>query len=334
MRPTIADVAREASVGIGTVSRVLNRSPLVSAAARERVLAAMDRLGYQPSATARAFGRRRTHTIELLVPLYAGSVFLETVRGVEQALADSNYTLLVRTVGATDERDRVFDECCGRASSDGVLVVWMAPTDAFADRLANVGIPVVLLNTVDSRMSSVAVDHDAAAEQAAAYCLGLGHRRLALVDRLEDPYNRSSRGMCERGYQHALTTAGVTPRAEYTRLAEFSAVGGAAAMDALLQLDEPPTAVVAASDAQAVGVIEVARIRGWSIPGDVSVVGYNDSEVARFLGLTTVLVPVRDIAREATARLLGAISDSHAAPETTYLPTELARRRTCGPPRR
>src|ERR671933_621378 len=96
--PTIADVAREAGVGIGTVSRVLNGSPLVSEATRQRVRAAMARLAYQPSPVARAFGRRRAGTLELLVPLYARGVLLDTLRGIEDVLGETDYTLLVRTV--------------------------------------------------------------------------------------------------------------------------------------------------------------------------------------------------------------------------------------------
>src|SRR5215208_4828750 len=113
--PTIADVAREAGVGIGTVSRVLNDSPVVSEGTRQRVQAAMDRLGYRPSRAARAFGGRRTHTLELLVPLYARSFFLEILRGVEDALARAQYTVMIRTVEEAGERDRVFEDCCVRS---------------------------------------------------------------------------------------------------------------------------------------------------------------------------------------------------------------------------
>ena len=108
MPPTIDDVAREAGVGIGTVSRVLNGNPFVKEGTRQRVLAAVERLGYRPSPTARAFGRRRTHILEILVPVFASGFFLEVVRGVEAALARSPYTLQVRTIEGADDRERVF----------------------------------------------------------------------------------------------------------------------------------------------------------------------------------------------------------------------------------
>src|SRR5947199_4932207 len=122
--PTIMDVARDAGVGIGTVSRVINNSPLVSEAMRQRVLAVIERLGYQPSPIARAFGRRRTDKLDVLVPLFAQSFVLEILRGVEDSLADTDYALIVRTVQDAGERDRVFQECCVRGRTDGAFLVW------------------------------------------------------------------------------------------------------------------------------------------------------------------------------------------------------------------
>src|SRR5947209_14773199 len=106
--PTIDDVARAAGVGIGTVSRVLNGSPLVSAALRQRVQEVIERLGYEPSPVARAFGGRRTHIIEMLVPLFIGPVFLQVLRGIDEALAETGYSLLVHTIADAEERDRAF----------------------------------------------------------------------------------------------------------------------------------------------------------------------------------------------------------------------------------
>ena len=333
MPPTITDVAREAGVGIGTVSRVLNGNPFVKAATRQRVLAAVERLGYRPSPTARAFGRRRTHILEMLVPVFASGFLLEVVRGVEAALARSPYTLLVRTIEGADDRERVFGDCCRRTASDGVLVVWVRPTEQFTQRVVAEGLLPVLMNAVDPRLWSVAVNHDVAAEQAVTYCLERGHRRIALVDRLEDPFDPASGGICEHGYRETMAAAGLPAAADYRRLADFSAPGGAAALDSLLALAEPPTAIVAGSDIQAIGIVEAARARGWDVPAELSVIGYNDSDVAQFLGLTTVQVPVREMARQATEVLLSALAQPDGEPKVSYLPTELVVRRTCGPPR-
>src|SRR5579872_2512608 len=144
--PTIEDVAREAGVGIGSVSRVLNGGPYVSDALRERVLAAIERLGYRPSPVARAFGARRTRTIELLVPLFMAPCFLQALRGIEEGLSGSHYALLVRTIQDAGDRDRAFEECCRRGQSDGALVLWLTPPSSFFERLTLDPVPAVLLN--------------------------------------------------------------------------------------------------------------------------------------------------------------------------------------------
>src|SRR5205823_10341316 len=131
-------------------------------------------------------------------------------------------TLSLRMVDSADTRARVFDDCCVRGSSDGALVVWMTPPVRFAERLVAERFPVVLLNAQDPRMWSVGVDHQAAAKQAAAYCLGLGHRRLALVDRLTDPFDAASPALCGRGFHEALTQAQVEVPADYERLADIT----------------------------------------------------------------------------------------------------------------
>jgi DNA-binding LacI/PurR family transcriptional regulator len=331
--PTIFDVARAAGVGIGTVSRVLNDSPLVSDQTRQRVIDAMQRLRYRPSPAARAFGGRRTGTLELIVPLYTRSFFLETIRGCEEALADAAYTLAIRTVDTADDRARALDECCMRSDADGALLVWLAPTEDFVERISTTRFPVVLLNAVDPRLWSLAVDHEEAAANAVTYCLGLGHQRVGLVDRLGDPYDAGGDGICRAGYERALLDAGRPVVPDYHAIWEFNASGGAAAADALLDLEEPPTAILAGSDVQAVGIVERARALGWRVPEDLSVVGYNDNDLAAFLGLTTVQVPVRDMGRAATQLLLDVIGQPEAEPMTTYLPTQLVRRRTCAPPR-
>ena len=332
MPPTISDVARAAGVGIGTVSRVINASPLVSATTRARVLAAIERLGYQPSPIARAFGRRSTHKLELLVPLFAAPFFLDIMRGVEDALADSDYTLLVRTIDGPADRDRVFSACCKRGRADGVLVVWTPPTDAFIERLAAEALPAVLLNAVNPHVWAVAVDHLAAAHRAVTYCAGLGHQRIALIDRFADPFATTGVGVCQRGYQLAMADAGLAQSADYEHVVPLDPYAAATAFSTLQAMPAAPTAIVVGSDTQAIGVFNAARAAGLRVPRDVSIVGYNDNPIAAYLGLTTMRVPLRALGRQATELLLEALTEPMAAPTTRFLPTELVVRRTCGPP--
>jgi LacI family transcriptional regulator len=330
--PTIHDVARAAGVGIGTVSRVLNRSELVSAATRQRVLDAIERLGYSPSPIARAFGRRRTDKLDVLIPAYAQAFLVEILRGIEAALVDTDCTLLVRAIVDADDRDRAFEACCVKGRADGALLVWMPASDSLARRVVEEHFPVLLLNGSDERLWSVGVDHDAAAERAVTYCMGLGHRRIALIDRPADPFGAPISGICRDGYLRALKHGDAPVRDEYQRIAALTPDAGAAATRELLQLSEPPTAVIVASEAQAIGALDAARRDGRRVPSELSVVGYNDNDVARFLGLTTVSVPLRDLGRLAAEQLLALVTGAQAQPQSTYLPTQLTVRRTCGPP--
>src|SRR5205823_10780631 len=188
---------------------------------------------------------------------------------------------------------------CSRGRADGALVLWLLPTQRLMERLSAAPFPVVLLNVVDPHMWSVAVDHDAAARSAVEYCIGIGHRRIALVDRPVDVFDSASAGICGRGYRETMSAAEFDPPDGYEHMAELSQSGGAQALEAFMVLREPPTAIVAASDVQAIGLLLAARERGWRVPGDLSIVGYSDSPNAEYLGLPPLDVPLREIRRAA-----------------------------------
>ena len=192
----------------------------------------------------------------------------------------------------------------------------------------------MLFRSEHPRLWRVGVDHDSAAERAAAYCLGLGHERMGLIDRRVDPFEPLSPGICQRGFETALATAGRAAAADHERLAEPGAAAGAFALDELLAGPEPPTAVIVGSEAQALGALAAARASGKRVPQDLSLVGYNDTQVGRDLGLTTMRVPLRELGRVATETVLSVLAEPGMPVAPRYLPTELAVRRTCGPPPR
>jgi len=184
------------------------------------------------------------------------------------------------------------------------------------------------------RLASVSVDHEAAARVAVQHLINLGHERIALVGRTEDPFGLDMPDARQRGYHAALAEAGIRPRREYERTTDFSPEAGAAAMDRLLDLKRPPTGVFCASDTQALGVLETARRRGRRVPEDVAVVGYNDVEVAQYLGLTTVRIPMRAMGKRGAELLLQMLDEPERLPEHIRLPAELVVRRTSAPPPR
>src|SRR5207248_1219291 len=134
---------------------------------------AIDRLGYQPSPIARALSRRRTDTLEVLVPPLTDYLFAEVLRGIELGLADTDYSLVIRTIERAADRERVFRECCVSGRADGALLIALVPTAEFVARLAGAGYPVVLVDAEHPRLPSIMVDHAAGAALAVRHCIGL-----------------------------------------------------------------------------------------------------------------------------------------------------------------
>ena len=265
--PTISDVAREARVGVGTVSRVLNGNPQVAPDTQRRVQAAIERLRYQPNPVARGLRTRRSHILEAVVPLFTRHFYVEVLRGIETGLADTDYGLITRSVDKQVDRDRAFEGSGARNYADGLLIVSLMPTDDFVERLRAASCPVVLVDAEYDGLSGVTVDHAAAATLAVRHLLELGHRRIALIDHREDPFTTAYFGGRHAGYRQALAVAGLPVRPEFELITEFSPEAGAAALRTLLALPESPTAILAGSDSQAAGVLQSARQLGTPGPG-------------------------------------------------------------------
>jgi DNA-binding LacI/PurR family transcriptional regulator len=328
----IDEVARAAGVGVGTVSRVLNGRGYVAPATRARVQAICERLGYQPSTAARALSLRRSNTLEVVVPPLTRAFYAEVLRGIEMALVDTDYSLVIRTVERHADRERVFRECCVRGRADGILFLSLTPTPELIDRLRRQGTPAVLVAGEHPDLPSVTVDHAAGESLATRHCIDLGHQRIALIDHHEDEFTPASPTRRQHGYQTAMATAGLPAPMNYQRVTGFNAEAGAAALEAVLALPQPPTAILAGSDTQVLGILDVARRRGLRVPEDITVVGYNDIDLAQYLNLTTVRVPTRALGQQGMALFLAALEEPEAVPRTIRLPTELVVRGTCGPP--
>ena len=165
---------------------------------------------------------------------------------------------------------------------------------------------------------------------AVRHLVELEHRRIALVDRPEDPFAPVYPDARHRGYRLALASAGIPFRPEYEVVTDFSPQAGAAAVRQLLQLAEPPTAILAGSDTQALGIVGAAREAGRRVPEDLAVIGYNDVELAAYLDLTTVRVPMRELGRRALNLLVRMIEEPDSPLERIRLPAELVVRRSSG----
>lgn len=331
------DVARRAGVSPGTVSRVLNNSSLVTPDTRQRVLDVVRALNYSPNLLAQRLSTGRTLTIAVVVPFLTRPSVSERLNGAMGALSLSAYDLLIHNVDSPARRADCFGLVLRRRQADGVLIISLAPTDCEAALLADASVPIVLLDADHpalGRLSRVTVDDVAGGESATRHLLELGHRRIAFLgDRIDNPFNFKSSRDRFLGYCKALAAAGIERRREHYAEGEHGRAPARRLARTLLQASERPTAVFAASDTQAVGVLEAAAELGLRVPEDVSLVGYDDIELAEILGLTTMRQSLATSGRLGVELLLEALDHRAAEPQHHVLPSELVRRRTTAPPR-
>jgi DNA-binding LacI/PurR family transcriptional regulator len=331
MGATIRDVARAAGVGLGTVSRVLNNSPLVSQPTRQRVLDVIAELHYTPSQIARNFSSGKTLTIATIAPFFTRPSVVERLRGIEVTLAASGYNLVVFNVETVERRDACLRDVPRRDRADGLLIISLSPRAGEVAALQETGVPTVLVDAAAEEMVGVMIDDVAGGELATCHLIGLGHRRIGFVgDSLEEvqAFNFTSSRSRRLGYLKALAAHGIEPVPEYQRYGIHGRYEARLLARDLLRLPEPPTAIFAASDTQAMGVLEAARDLGVLVPTQLSVIGFDDIDVAEYLGLTTVRQPLFESGARGVELLLEVLSGERASSAYECLPIELVPRAT------
>jgi LacI family transcriptional regulator len=330
---TIADVATQAGVGASTVSRVLNGGQ-VSGRARARVLVAMNELGYRPRASARSLVTGSTGTLALVIPFFTHPSAVERMRGVLSGLDATDYKLVLCNVTTSAQRDDYLGRRAPLDRSDGLLIVSLAPRDDEVDAFVRAGDRVVLLDAFHPRLPCLRIDDVAGGMLATRHLIELGHERIAFVGDTTDPgLGFVSSDRRRDGYRRALREAGLPVRRELQRAGPHGRLVAHRLTRELLCLPEPPTAIFAASDTQALGVVEAAGYEGLDVPGDLSVVGFDDLEIAPYVGLTTVHQPLEESGRRAIERLVAALHDEDDEAHEERLEVTLEVRRTTAPPR-
>jgi DNA-binding LacI/PurR family transcriptional regulator len=336
MSSTIRDVAKKAGVGLGTVSRVLNNSPLVSKETRQRVLATIEELDYTPNPIARRLSTGKTQTIAVITPWFTRPAFVERLRGIESNLAESTYDLIIYNVETPERRDACFAEVPRRERVDGVIIVALNPRDSDIQHLQSADVPIVLIDANHPSLDSfnrVIVDDVAGGRAATQHLIDLGHHRIGFIgDLLDIRFNFTSSPDRYLGFRQALNEAEIPFNPDYYALGKHGRFEARRLAQEMLALDTPPTAIVAVSDTQAMGVIEAARMANVAVPEELSIVGYDDIEIAGFLGMTTIRQLLYESGGRGVELLLRALDDPAARPRCEVMPTELVVRATTGPP--
>ncbi len=324
---TIQDVAREAGVSVSTVSRVLNRKVDVAPETQDRIIETITRLGYTSSLAARSMRSRRKNLIGLVLPDIGFPYSIEIMRGVERAIAESAYDLLLYTTGGIHKvgvmtREQEYVSLLSNSLVDGIVVVATS-----ASEFSSV-VPIVAVDphdVVPGYPAIQAANYEGALE-AMDYLLGLGHRRIGFIKGRPEIGSAQSR---LKGYQDALRTAGIPLEDDLVVAGDFSTSSGHAGGLKLLALKNPPTAIFAANDQCAMGVLQAAEESGIIIPDDLSVIGFDNISEARHLGLTTIDQFLNDMGYQAIHMLIKLINDEPLENQICRVPTQIVVRSSC-----
>jgi LacI family transcriptional regulator len=340
MSVTIYDVATKAGVGIGTVSRVINNSPQISPATREKVLKVIRELKYQPSAMAQSLARKKSNIIACVVPLFTGYFYFEVLNGVQQTLSNYGYDLILYNVDKLEKKDEILKRTIRERKVDGVLLISMPISDKLVSRFRESKLPIVIVDSYHDALDSITVENKEGAFLATEHLIKLGHKRIGMING-----NLSSVPAANRlkGFRAALNSyniichenliinVGLNGDPEILYNDGFNKIAGYKAMRHLLSLNaERPTAVFISSDIQATGAIKAIREHGLKIPHDITIVGFDDIELSEYLGLTTVHQPMYEMGTLAVERLMAKIAGNDSDNFKTVFPTRLVIRETCG----
>jgi LacI family transcriptional regulator len=337
---TIADVAARAGVSTATVSRILSGRAKARADTRERVVAAARELGYRPSGVARSLRVRTTRTLGLVITDITNPFYPELVRAAEDAARERGYAVFLCNAAEDPEREAAYLELLAERRVDGVIVASSGVGERHGRWLAEAPLPVVLVNcsAAEVDLPTVLSDHRAGGRMAVEHLIGLGHRRIGHVTA---PPQNAAAGEREAGARDAIAAAGLAPGDLEVAVGDGHVSGGARAAAELLTRVPDLTAIFAYNDLSAIGVVREVRSRGLRVPEDVSVVGFDDVDVAAFADppLTTISQDTRRLGRWAVERLLARIDDGQdgdaaGATALVVIPVRLTVRASTGPARR
>jgi DNA-binding LacI/PurR family transcriptional regulator len=297
----------------------------------------MAELDYTPSNAARRLSFGRTLTISVVTSFLTRPQAAERLRGVEAVLSDSEFDLVIHNVETVEKRDQYLRGLAFAQRTDGMLIISLPPREEDMLRLTAAAIPVVVIDAhapAVEGLPHVVGDDMAGGQAATSYLIGLGHRRIAYIgDEFDNPYGFTSSRHRYLGYEQALARAGIDVRPDDVALGAHSRYEARELAAALFSLAEPPTAIFAASDTQALGVVSAAHEAGLRVPDDLSVVGYDDIEIADYLGLTTVRQQLFESGRIGARMLLAEVLARSATPPSVVLPPELVVRGTTAQPK-
>lgn len=321
-RVTIKDVANRAGVSKTTVSHVLNNTRAVQEATRERVLQAIEELGYRPSQVARSLISKRTKTAGLLISDVSNPFYPDVILGVEEVAFAEDYSIFLCNTNYDLERGLKLVQSLVDKSVDGILFMSSSMSLEMVQEAVENQIHAVVLDWEDSNLqdlaSTIAINFESGIQQAVRHLVEAGHQHIA---HLSGPLSLWTAQVRRNVFLKALEQNGIDPRQAVIIEGDLRIEGGRKAFEQLSQISPRPTAVVAANDLMALGVLWAARNAGWELPRDLSVVGLDDIDLASKVSpaLSTVALPRREIGKMAMRMLLDMIREGREATKSRVM---------------
>lgn len=334
---SIRDVAKRARVSIATVSRTLNNTSTVDPRTAQRVRKAVEELRYYPNTHARSLVSGRSRILGLIVSDITNPFFPELVKGFEDMAVQRGYEIMVSSTGYDSTRMALCVRRLMERKVEGVAIMTSEMDQPLIEQLERRKVPTVFLDVGSVRrlISNIRVDYAAGIHEAVEHLLGLGHRRIGFIS---GPLGLKSAGVRRSAFLDCLRRTGIFEDESLVVEGDHTIDGGLAAMARVLALPDPPTAVLASNDLTAIGALRAIRSKGWSVPEDVSVIGFDDIHFAKFTDppLTTVGLSRRELAENAICALLQLINSGQPAKaahgaEYTVRPALVVRDSTCPP---
>ena len=330
-RPTIAQIAQIAGVSVPTVSKVLNGRTDVATPTRERVEQVIEEYGFVRNRAARALRKGKTGLVDLILPRLDDEYYLPILEGVAQVLREAGVRLVLTSTNYRSEEEVHWIDTVTDHSTDGILVV--LPSEEAIEHLERSGLPFVLIHNqggLQSTAPSVRITSWEGGFIATTYLINLGHQRIAYIGK-----TARARDAIERiaAYRAALDAVGLPLDPDLQCDGDFTEADGYTATKWLLELPEPPTAIFAGNDRQAVGVYQALHELGMSVPDDISVIGFDNLSYTEMMNppLTTVHAPRLELGRTATTMLLRLINEEPLEMTRMVLPTLFIERQSCKP---
>jgi DNA-binding LacI/PurR family transcriptional regulator len=324
-------VAAASGVGVGTVSRVINGAPNVREATRFSVLKVIDQLGYRPSHLAASLSRGTARTAAIVVPHLTRPAVVMRLAGALTVLDEQGYDTVVCNVDTPQQRDHHLAALTKRHRADGVMVVSLRLSRQQLDSFQRAGVPLVTVGVLAPGVPQTITDDVTGGRLATEHLLSLGHRRIGFVGDTAHRVSATSLGFSSSqhrlsGYRQALAAAGVGYDPGLVRRGPFGPANAEALAAELLALPDRPSAIFAASDTQAMSVLTAADRCGIAVPGQLSVIGFDDIESAALLGLSTVRQPLENSGAEGARRLCALLREERVRPLRQQLALEVVHR--------